>query len=102
MAQITTPGGTAGDGFDIPPTDGLSSMARETIDRVAATANRAADEVRAAATKTVEAAKHTRAQAVAAGDASLRSVRSFAERNPLTTIGIAAAAGALLITLIRR
>lgn len=104
MAQTPIPAadGTANSGSGRPATDGLATLAQDTIDRVAARANRAADDVFAAATRTVETAKQAQERAVAAGDESLRSVRSYVERNPLTTIGIAVALGALLTTLIRR
>jgi ElaB/YqjD/DUF883 family membrane-anchored ribosome-binding protein len=84
------------------PSDRLAAIAHETIDQVAATADRAAHEVRGAATRTVEAAKHAQEQAVAAAGENLGKMRSYVERNPLTAVGIAVAVGALLMTLIRR
>jgi ElaB/YqjD/DUF883 family membrane-anchored ribosome-binding protein len=101
QTPISAADGTANAGSG-RTTDGLATMAHETIDRAAASANRATDEVFAAATRTVETAKQAQERAIAAGDESLRRVRSYVERNPLTTIGIAVALGALLTTLIRR
>ncbi len=86
-----------------PIVDRLATMTNDTIDRVTATANRAGNELGAAATRTAETAKHVQEQAVAAANANLRRVRSYVERNPLTAVGIAIAVGALLATaLVRR
>jgi ElaB/YqjD/DUF883 family membrane-anchored ribosome-binding protein len=83
-------------------TERLASMAHETINRVEPKANRAEQNVRSAAAKTAEGAKNLQAQAVEATEENLRKVRSYIESNPLTTAGIAFAAGALLSALIRR
>jgi ElaB/YqjD/DUF883 family membrane-anchored ribosome-binding protein len=83
-------------------TDRLAAMAHETIDRVAPKANRAELDVRTAAAKTAEGAKQLQGQAVEAAEENLRKMRSYIENNPLTTAGIAFAAGALLSALIRR
>jgi ElaB/YqjD/DUF883 family membrane-anchored ribosome-binding protein len=77
-------------------------MAHDAIDQVAKTANHAEHGMRDAAARTSEAAKHAQDQAGAAANESLRKLRSYAEENPLTTAGIAFAAGVLFITLIRR
>jgi len=83
-------------------TDRLASMAHETIDRVTPKANRAEQQVRAAATRAgADTAKLMQEQVEAAQD-NLRKARSYAESNPLITAGIAFAAGVLLSTLIRR
>jgi ElaB/YqjD/DUF883 family membrane-anchored ribosome-binding protein len=74
------------------------SMAHETVDRMTQTAQCADDEIRAAATKVVDAARVLQQRAMEAGS----RVRSYAETNPLTTAGIAFAAGVLLSALIRR
>jgi ElaB/YqjD/DUF883 family membrane-anchored ribosome-binding protein len=104
MSQTSTRDGSDGMGTDAgrPPTDGLATMAHETIDQLAGTAHRAANEVRGAATRTVETAKRAQEHAVAAADANLRKARSYVERNPLRAVGIAVAVGALLMTLFRR
>ena len=82
--------------------DRLASMAHETIDRVTPKANRAEHEVRGAATRAADSAKLLQEQAVQAAEENLLRVRSFIETNPLTTAGIAFAAGILLMSLIRR
>lgn len=83
-------------------TDRLASMAHDTIDRVTPKVNRAEHDVRDAATKAADSAKHLQENAVEATEESLRKVRSYVESNPLTTAGIAFAAGALLTALVRR
>jgi ElaB/YqjD/DUF883 family membrane-anchored ribosome-binding protein len=82
--------------------DRLASMAHETIDRVTPKVNRVELEVRGAAARAGDGAKLLQEQAVEAAEVNLRRVRSFIETNPLTTAGIAFAAGVLLISLIRR
>jgi ElaB/YqjD/DUF883 family membrane-anchored ribosome-binding protein len=88
--------------FSGSTTDRLASMAHETIDRVTPKVNRAEHDVRSAAVRTVDGAKHLQEQAVEATEENLRKVRSYIERNPLTTAGIAFAVGALLSALVRR
>jgi ElaB/YqjD/DUF883 family membrane-anchored ribosome-binding protein len=82
--------------------DRLASMAHETIDRVTPKANRAEHEVRGAAAKTTESVKQLQEQALEAAEEGLSKARSYIANNPLTTAGIAFAAGVLLSTLIRR
>jgi len=82
--------------------DRLASMAHETIDRVTPKANRAEHEVRGAATRAADSAKLLQENAVQATEENLRKVRSFIESNPLTTAGIAFAAGVVLSALVRR
>ena len=82
--------------------DRLASMAHETIDRVRPRANRAELEVRDAASKTTEGVKQLQEQAVEAAEQGLSQARSYMSSNPLTTAGIAFAAGAVLGALIRR
>ena len=83
-------------------TEQLASTARETIDRVTPKVNRAEQELRVAASKAADSAKLLQEHAVEAAKVKLRAVRSYAESNPLTTAGIAFAAGVLLSALIRR
>jgi ElaB/YqjD/DUF883 family membrane-anchored ribosome-binding protein len=82
--------------------DRLASMAHETIDRVTPKVNRVELEVRGAAARAGDGAKLLQERAVEAAEENLRSVRSYIETNPLTTAGIAFAAGILLMSLIRR
>jgi ElaB/YqjD/DUF883 family membrane-anchored ribosome-binding protein len=97
MAQTTSSGELGGS-----TTDRLASMAHETIDRITPKANRAEHEVRGAATKAADSAKLMQEHAVEAAEDRLRTARSYAESNPLTTAGIAFAAGVLLTALFRR
>ena len=78
------------------------TLAHETIDRVRPRANRAELEVRDAASKTTEGVKQLQEQAVEAAEQGLSQARSYMSSNPLTTAGIAFAAGAVLGALIRR
>jgi ElaB/YqjD/DUF883 family membrane-anchored ribosome-binding protein len=77
-------------------------MAHDAIDRVAETANHAENGMRDATAKTSEAAKNAQREAGAAANESLQKLRSYVEENPLTTAGIAFAAGVLLSALVRR
>jgi ElaB/YqjD/DUF883 family membrane-anchored ribosome-binding protein len=85
-----------------PTTDRIAGMAHDGIDQVARTANHAEHSIRDVAAKTSEAAKHTQEQAAATANESLRKLRLYVEENPLTTAGIAFAAGVLLSSLVRR
>ena len=102
MSQTPTTAASNNADSDRPAADRLTTMAHETIDRVADTAHRAGNEVRTAATKAADTAKHTQEHAAAAIDANLRKVRSYVERNPLIAVGIAAGVAALLTALVRR
>jgi ElaB/YqjD/DUF883 family membrane-anchored ribosome-binding protein len=64
--------------------------------------SRAEHDVRAAATRAADSAKLLQEHAVEAAQDKLRSVRSYAESNPLTTAGIAFAAGVFVSALVRR
>ena len=97
MSQIPVSGD-----LGVSTTDRLASMARDTIDRVTPKANRAEHEVRDAAARTTGGAKHLQEQAVEAAEESLRKTRDYIAANPLTTAGIAFAAGVIVSLLIRR
>jgi len=86
----------------VSATDRVASMARDTIDRLAPKANRAEHEVRDAASRTTEGVKHLQEQAVDAAEEGLRQARSYISSNPLTTAGIAFAAGVLLSVVLTR
>jgi len=104
MSQIRNPSRNGEVNADPPhPTaDNLEAMAHETIGRVAETANNTVHEVRDAAARAADAATRVRDQAIEAAGERVQAVRSYAERNPLTTAGIAFALGALLVALVRR
>ena len=88
--------------LSVSTTDRLASMAHDTLDRVTPKVNRAENEVRDVAAKTTESVKQLHEQAVEAAEEGLRQARSYIASNPLTTAGIAFAAGVLLSALIRR
>jgi ElaB/YqjD/DUF883 family membrane-anchored ribosome-binding protein len=85
-----------------PTTDRMATAAHDTVDRVARAADRAEREVRRAATRATRRAKTTRTRAVQRADASVGSVRSYIEDNPVAATGIAFAAGLVLAGLLRR
>jgi ElaB/YqjD/DUF883 family membrane-anchored ribosome-binding protein len=85
-----------------PTTDRIAVMAHETIDRVAETANHAENGMRDATATTSDAAKSAGREASALASEGLQRLRSYAEENPLTSAGIAFAAGVLLSALVRR
>lgn len=84
--------------------DELASMAHETIDRLTPTANRAEQEVRVAVARAADGAKLMQGHAAEAAEQNVRNLRSYIESNPIATVGIAFAAGALLsaLALVRR
>ena len=97
MSQISTtkePGNST--------TDRLASMAHETIDRVTPQANSAEADIRDTAARTAEGVKHLEEQVLDTARDGLHKSQAFIEQNPLMSAGIAFAAGALLIMLIRR
>jgi ElaB/YqjD/DUF883 family membrane-anchored ribosome-binding protein len=80
----------------------MAAMGHDAINRVAETVNHAEHSVRDAATTTAEAAKHAQDQVGAAAEENLRKLRSYIERNPLASAGVAFAAGVLLSAVVRR
>jgi ElaB/YqjD/DUF883 family membrane-anchored ribosome-binding protein len=83
-------------------TDRLASMAHDTIDRVSEGANYAEREVRNAASRSADHARHVQEQAKETADEQLRKARSFFETKPLMGAGIAFVAGVILSSLLRR
>jgi ElaB/YqjD/DUF883 family membrane-anchored ribosome-binding protein len=104
MSEFNTTGGNSDTTADSgnPISDRLASMAHGTIDEVAAKANHAEHEIRDAAARTAEAAKHARDQVADTTNARVQTLRGYIEKNPLLTVGIAFAAGVLLNSIIRR
>jgi ElaB/YqjD/DUF883 family membrane-anchored ribosome-binding protein len=80
----------------------MATAAHDTVDRVARAADRAEREVRRATTRATRRVKKTRARAVQRADASVGTVRSYIEGNPVACAGIAFAAGLVLAGLLRR
>jgi ElaB/YqjD/DUF883 family membrane-anchored ribosome-binding protein len=95
-----------GSGADVRPsnatTERFAAKAHETIDRVADTANQAEREARAAAQRAAERAREMQERAMQAADENIGKLRSYVEHNPLTSAGIAFAAGVVLSALLRR
>lgn len=78
--------------------DRLASMAHETIDSITPKANRAEDEVRGAATRVADSAKHLHDTT----ENMLRTARSYAASNSLAVAAVAFAVGVLLTVWSRR
>jgi ElaB/YqjD/DUF883 family membrane-anchored ribosome-binding protein len=86
----------------ISTSDRVAAMAHDTLDRVTPQINRAEQEVRDAATQAADSVKDLEKQALDAAEASLSKARSFISANPITTLGIAFAAGVLACVFVRR
>ena len=80
----------------------LGTNAQGTMDSLAERAQRADQEVRAAAARTAEHARELHGQATERAEHTLRRAGSYVESNPLAFAGIAFVAGVLLSTLLRR
>jgi ElaB/YqjD/DUF883 family membrane-anchored ribosome-binding protein len=85
-----------------PTTDRLAATQQETIDRIADEANDVRRRMRGVAASAAVTARRAQDRVVEAVRQNLPKARSYIERNPLTTVGIAFAAGAVLSRLIRR
>jgi ElaB/YqjD/DUF883 family membrane-anchored ribosome-binding protein len=80
----------------------LAATEQGTIDRIAEEANEAQLRLRRVAAKAAVTAKRAQDQLLEAAGENLSKARSYIGRNPLTTIGLAFAAGVLLSTWMRR
>jgi ElaB/YqjD/DUF883 family membrane-anchored ribosome-binding protein len=89
-------------GRETTTTDRVAAKAHETVDTIAERAQRAEREVRGAAARTAEQARHLQEDATETAEQTLRRANSYLESNPLAFVGIAFAAGLLLSTLLRR
>lgn len=76
---------------DHATTDHLSERAHETVDRIAKTAGKGEERIR-----------HEAADVKERSDETLQSISAYVRDNPLTSLGLAFAAGALLSALRRR
>lgn len=76
---------------DHATTDHLSERAHESVDRIAKTAGKGEERLR-----------HEAANVKERSDDTLQAVSTFVRDNPLTSLGIAFAAGSLLSALKRR
>jgi ElaB/YqjD/DUF883 family membrane-anchored ribosome-binding protein len=82
--------------------DRLAATQQETIDRIADDANDVRRKMRGVAASAAVTAKRAQDRLVDTVRRNLPKTRSYLGRHPLTTVGIAFAAGALLSRLIRR
>jgi ElaB/YqjD/DUF883 family membrane-anchored ribosome-binding protein len=87
---------------ETPATDRFTAKAHEAVDSVAEHAQRAEREVRGAAARTAEQARHLGEQAGERAEQSLRRATSYIEESPLAFAGIAFVAGVLLSALFKR
>lgn len=76
---------------DHATTDRISERAHETVDRIAKSAGKGEERIR-----------HEAADARERSDETLQSISVFVRDNPLTSLGLAFAAGTLLSVLRRR
>jgi ElaB/YqjD/DUF883 family membrane-anchored ribosome-binding protein len=90
------------DGEQMDTTDRLGTKAQETMDSLAERAQRADQEVRAAAARAAGHARDFHEQATDRAEQTIRRAGSYVESNPLAFAGIAFVAGVLLSTLLRR
>jgi ElaB/YqjD/DUF883 family membrane-anchored ribosome-binding protein len=82
--------------------DAPAATQQDTIDRIADEAKDVRRRIRGVAASAAVGAKRAQDQLVEAAGENARKARSYIERNPLTTVGIAFVAGALLSSWIRR
>lgn len=87
---------------DHATTDRLSQHAHDSVDRIARTAGKGEEKLRVGAadaeTRVREAGQHARERS----DETLHSIGVFVRDNPLTSLGIAFAAGSLVSAFTRR
>jgi ElaB/YqjD/DUF883 family membrane-anchored ribosome-binding protein len=83
-------------------TQRVAEKAHQTVDRAAEVATEAERAVRANAARAAEKLKEGEELALETLDESLERVRDYVEKNPLTSAGIAFAAGVLVSVLLRR
>ncbi len=76
---------------DHATTDRLSERAHESVDRIAKTAGKGEEKIR-----------HEAANAKERSDETLHSISTFVEDNPVISLGVAFAAGAVLSAFLRR
>jgi ElaB/YqjD/DUF883 family membrane-anchored ribosome-binding protein len=82
--------------------DRIKARAHETVDTIAERAQRAERDVRKAAERTAEQARHLRDEYSDAAEQQLRRASSYVQSNPFAFAGVAFVAGVLLSTLLRR
>jgi ElaB/YqjD/DUF883 family membrane-anchored ribosome-binding protein len=82
--------------------DRLAARAHQTIDKAAGAASGAEGQIRRAAARAAVRARALEGQAKDSADRNMRKLRTYIEHNPLTSAGLAFAAGVLLSKLLRR
>lgn len=87
---------------DTPLTDKTVSAAHEAIDSLSERVARTEKSVRGMVNDSSEDLSVRQAEMKAKVDESLGNARSYARENPLMTVGMAFAAGALVAALLRR
>lgn len=83
-------------------TDQAAAAAHDTIDRAADVGNQAEQSVRSAAARHARQLQDHAREMREIADDKVERMRSYAKDNPLTTVGIAFAVGAIVSALIRR
>ena len=83
-------------------TQRVADKAHQTIDRAAEAATEAEKSVRSTAAKAAEKVKLSEERAAETIDESMQSIKTYVEKNPLASAGIAFAAGLVVSMLIRR
>ena len=87
---------------DHATTDRLSERAHESVDRIATTAGKGEEKIRHEAAGAEARVREAGQKARQRSDETLQTVAVFVRDNPLTSLGIAFAAGTLLAALRRR
>lgn len=87
---------------DHATTDRLSERAHESVDRIAETAGRGEEKLRHGAADAEARVRDAGQKAKDRSDETLQTISGFVRDNPLTSLGIAFAAGSILAALTRR
>jgi ElaB/YqjD/DUF883 family membrane-anchored ribosome-binding protein len=83
-------------------TQRLAEKAHQTVDRAAEVATEAEETLRDSAARAAETLRAGEERAVETLDEGMAKVRTYVEKNPLASAGIAFAAGVLVSMLLRR
>ena len=83
-------------------TQRLAEKAHQTVDRAAEVATGAEETLRSSAARAAETLRAGEERAAETLDESMVKVRTYVEKNPLASAGIAFAAGVLVSMLLRR
>lgn len=83
-------------------TDNVAKAAHEAVDRAADTAGRAEDRVRRAASEGEERLREKSAEARASTERALEQFKQYTRDNPMTSAGIAFAAGLIVSRMLSR